>query len=81
MSEEEALGELALGGLEVPETVVDLVYGNDVTPLSAWARAGGALVVNGLEVLVRQGARSLELWTERKAPVAAMRRAASAAHV
>ena len=81
VSEEDALAVLALGGLEVPGTVVDLVYGDEETPLCRWARAGGAIVVNGLEVLVRQAARSLALWTGREAPVAAMRRAASAAHV
>jgi shikimate dehydrogenase len=80
-SEEDALAALALGGVDVPGTVVDLVYGDEETPLCRWARAGGALVVNGLEVLVRQGARSLELWTGRAAPVEAMRRAASAAPV
>jgi shikimate dehydrogenase len=32
--------------------------------------------VDGLEVLVRQGARSLERWTGRPAPLDAMRRAA-----
>jgi shikimate dehydrogenase len=76
-SEEDALAALALGGLDVPATVVDLVYGDEPTPLCRWAQAGGALVVNGLEVLVRQGARSLELWTGREAPVEAMRRAAA----
>jgi shikimate dehydrogenase len=33
-------------------------------------------VIDGLEILVRQGARSLELWTGRAAPVEVMRRAA-----
>jgi len=56
--------------------VVDLVYGRNRTPLAAWAHEGGARVVEGLEVLVRQGARSLELWTGRPAPVEAMRAAA-----
>jgi shikimate dehydrogenase len=33
-------------------------------------------VVAGLEILVRQGARSLERWTGQPAPVEAMRAAA-----
>jgi shikimate dehydrogenase len=33
-------------------------------------------VVDGLEVLVRQGARSLERWTGRPAPLEVMRKAA-----
>jgi shikimate dehydrogenase len=80
-SEGDALAALALGGLDVPGTVVDLVYGDEPTPLCRWAQAGGALVVNGLEVLVRQGARTLELWTGREAPLEAMRRGASAVTV
>jgi shikimate dehydrogenase len=58
--------------------VVDLVYGAEPTALSRWAEASGARVVEGLEVLVRQGARSLERWTGRPAPLDAMRRAARA---
>jgi shikimate dehydrogenase len=56
--------------------VVDLVYAPGETPLAAAARRAGATVVDGLEVLVRQGARSLERWTGRPAPVEVMRRAA-----
>jgi shikimate dehydrogenase len=55
--------------------VVDLVYGDAPTPLVRWAEERGARVVDGLEVLVRQGARSLALWTGREPPVDAMRRA------
>jgi shikimate dehydrogenase len=58
--------------------VLDLVYGDEPTALCRWAEAGGARVVEGLEVLVRQGARSLERWTGRTAPLDAMRRAARA---
>jgi shikimate dehydrogenase len=68
----EALG---LGRLPPPSVVVDLVYGAEPTPLSRWAAARGARVVDGLEVLVRQGARSLERWTGRAAPLEVMRRA------
>jgi shikimate dehydrogenase len=56
--------------------VLDLVYGDERTALCRWAEASGARVVEGLEVLVRQGARSLERWTGRTAPLDAMRRAA-----
>ena len=75
--EADALAALGLTGSDPPATVVDLVYGDEPTPLWRWASAGGATVVNGLEVLVRQGARSLELWTGQPAPVAAMRQAAA----
>jgi shikimate dehydrogenase len=57
--------------------VVDLVYGTERTALLAAALQHGAAVVDGLEVLVRQGARSFEIWTGRSAPVEAMRRGAA----
>jgi shikimate dehydrogenase len=77
-SEREALTELAIDGTEPPALVVDLVYGAEPTPLARWAERGGARVVDGLEHLVRQGARSLEGWTGRPAPLEAMRAAARA---
>jgi shikimate dehydrogenase len=55
--------------------VVDLTYGEGPTPLVRWAAERGARSVDGREVLVRQGARSLELWTGLRAPVEAMREA------
>ncbi|MGI8596994.1 MAG: shikimate dehydrogenase [Thermoleophilaceae bacterium] len=71
----DALEALSLGGAEPPPVVVDLVYGAQPTPVERWARAGGARVVDGLEILVRQGARSLEGWTGRSPPLEVMRRA------
>jgi shikimate dehydrogenase len=56
--------------------LVDLAYGPVETELASAAKAGGATVVDGLEVLVRQGAASLRIWTGLEAPVETMRRAA-----
>jgi len=75
---EEAVRALGLGQADPPATVVDLVYGDGPGPVAAWAAQAGSRVVDGLEVLVRQGARSLELWTGREAPVEVMRAAARA---
>ncbi|MGH2902370.1 MAG: shikimate dehydrogenase family protein [Solirubrobacteraceae bacterium] len=58
--------------------VVDFVYSSDPTPLLVAARAHAAGTVDGLEILVEQGALSLELWTGREAPREVMRRAAEA---
>jgi shikimate dehydrogenase len=55
--------------------VVDLVYRPGGTVLLNTAKAGGAAVAGGLEILVAQGAASLERWTGRTAPVEAMREA------
>lgn len=74
---EEALDALELRGVDPPETVVDLVYGSDPTPVVRWASERGSRVIGGLEVLVRQGARSLQLWTGHEVPVDTMRRAAA----
>lgn len=77
-SEPSALNQLPVGADQVGEYsyVVDLVYRNGDTPLIAAARSAGAHVVDGLEVLVAQGALSFELWTGRPAPREAMRRGA-----
>jgi shikimate dehydrogenase len=58
-------------------TVVDLVYGREPTELVQWAERRGARVIDGLDILVRQGARSLERWSGRPAPLDTMRRAVS----
>jgi shikimate dehydrogenase len=57
------------------QTVVDLAYNADGsdTALIAAARAAGCEVVDGLEGLVRQGAKSFELWTGVAAPLSVMR--------
>jgi shikimate dehydrogenase len=53
------------------QTLVDLPYPETATALAALA--AGAEVINGLEVLVAQGAASFELWTGIPAPVEMMR--------
>lgn len=55
--------------------VLDLVYANSETQLVAAARAAGASVVDGLEVLVRQGGESLRIWTGLEPPIEVMRAA------
>jgi shikimate dehydrogenase len=62
------------------QTVVDLAYSKagGETALVAAARAAGCVVVDGLEALVRQGAKSFELWTQVTAPVEVMRDAVRA---
>jgi shikimate dehydrogenase len=76
ITSEEALKAVGLSGAEPPATLVDLVYGDRPTALMQWARRSGARVVDGLEVLVRQGARSLQGWTSRAPSLDAMRMAA-----
>jgi shikimate dehydrogenase len=68
-------GSLPLDELEQPGVAVELVYGSN-TPFATWARGRGARVVDGLEVLVRQGALSFTRWTGLDPPLDTMRRAA-----
>ena len=57
--------------------VLDLVYGSGGdTQLIHAARAAGSEVIDGLEVLVRQGAESLRIWTGREPDLEVMRLAA-----
>jgi len=60
-------------------TVFDLVYRPRRTPLLERAAAEGCQVVEGIEMLIEQGARSFEIWTDLSAPVEVMREAAYAA--
>lgn len=54
---------------------MDLIYNPDVTPFLKNATRKGHRTLNGLGMLLYQGARALELWTGRKAPVEIMRKA------
>lgn len=56
-------------------TVVDLVYRRGGTPLVDEARRRGVAVIDGLEILVRQGALSFQTWTGLTAPIEEMRHA------
>jgi shikimate dehydrogenase len=69
---------LAASSFRPSQTVVDMVYGGAQTELLQAAEAAGAAVVDGIEILVQQGARSLEIWTARPAPLDTMRTAARA---
>lgn len=55
--------------------VYDLIYNPAETSLLQCARQRGAKVSNGLGMLLYQGARSFELWTQEEAPLAVMRQA------
>ena len=56
-------------------TVFDLVYNPLETRLLQQVRSSGAWAIEGLDMLVAQGAEAFELWTGRKAPIRVMRAA------
>jgi shikimate dehydrogenase len=61
--------------LSQAEAVYDMVYRPAETPLLKAARAEGCRTANGLGMLLYQGAKALEIWTGKSAPVEVMRRA------
>ncbi len=79
-----------LGGLSAPDAspwpeaapwpaslaLIDIVAWPLDTPLMRQARAAGAPVQGGLDMLVAQAARSFRIWTGLASPVETMRRAA-----
>ena len=67
-----ARGEV-LVELRPGQTLIELPYPD--SPTAVAARAAGATVIGGLEVLVAQGAASFELWAGVAAPVEVMRAA------
>jgi shikimate dehydrogenase len=56
--------------------VMDIVYNPIETKLAKDAKAVGAKVVSGVEMLIYQGAASFEIWTGKSAPIEVMRKAA-----
>jgi shikimate dehydrogenase len=63
-------------GFTEHQTVVDMVYGEHRSKLLKAAEGARAATVDGLEILVQQGARSLEIWTGREPDLDVMRSAA-----
>ena len=67
-----AEGEFSLGRAGA---VFDMIYRPAETALLRSARAAGCRTANGRGMLLHQGAKALELWTGRKAPLEIMRQA------
>jgi shikimate dehydrogenase len=67
------MAALPIGALRPDVWVTDLVYAPRDTALLVAARERGARTVDGLGMLLHQGALAFERWTGRPAPVAVMR--------
>jgi len=63
------------GWLHANQIVFDIVYTPPVTALLTNARRAGARTIDGMEMLLNQGAISFNLWTGKNAPITQMRRA------
>ncbi len=57
------------------KAVYDMIYRPAETPLLQAAKQAGCRTANGLGMLLHQGAKALEIWSGRPAPVAVMRAA------
>jgi shikimate dehydrogenase len=67
--------ELPLSGLRPGQIVADIVYRPGGTPWLAAAAQRGAIIVDGLGMLLHQGADAFAQWTGAEPPVAVMERA------
>jgi shikimate dehydrogenase len=78
MRDEDPFEELPLDPerFDADIVLVDLVYAGSESRLVSEARSRSATAVDGLEILVRQGAESLRIWTGMDPPLDAMREAA-----
>jgi shikimate dehydrogenase len=61
--------------LKKGQMLADLVYNPPETKLMRMAKLNGVKTVGGIEMLLQQGARSFELWTNQKMPFEAVRQA------
>ncbi len=61
--------------LKRAKAAYDMIYRPAETPFLSMARAAGCKTANGLGMLLYQGAKSLEIWTGKSAPLETMRRA------
>jgi shikimate dehydrogenase len=58
--------------LPTTSLVMDMIFNPPLTPLLRAAQARGCRVLNGLSMLLYQGALAFELWTGRPAPIEVM---------
>jgi shikimate dehydrogenase len=55
--------------------VMDMIFNPPLTPLLRAAQGHGCRILNGLSMLLYQGAQAFELWTGRSAPIEIMSKA------
>lgn len=65
--------EAAMNGLKSDAIAYDLIYTPSPTQFLTLAKARGAITIDGLEMLVQQGASALQLWLKQSVPVGVMR--------
>lgn len=68
---------LDTNGISPGHIVADLIYSPPETPLLAQCKAANARTINGLGMLLYQGAEAFTLWTGKEAPLDVMKAALS----
>ena len=64
--------------LKQAKAAYDMIYRPAETPFLKTAKAAGCRTANGLGMLLYQGAKALEIWSEKTAPIGVMRAALEA---
>lgn len=75
MAPQQEFSPVAQKGLNHYEVVMDIVYAPLKTRLLIEAEEQGCTTINGLEMLLNQGAAQFEIWTGQEAPIEVMRKA------
>lgn len=65
----------AVESIKSDAVVYDIIYRPRTTKLLQYAKERDLLTIEGSEMLVSQGAKAFEIWTEKTAPVEIMRKA------
>lgn len=71
--ERSPVGESLMQKLQPGAIAYDLIYTPNPTQFLKLARKQGAMAIDGLEMLVQQGAAALEIWLQQPAPIEVMR--------
>ena len=68
------VSQAVIGKVKAGAIAYDLIYVPNPTRFLSEAQERGAIAINGLEMLVQQGAAALKIWTQQEVPVEIMRR-------
>jgi shikimate dehydrogenase len=71
--EQSPIDNAAMQQLRVGAIAYDLIYTPNPTQFLQQAQQQGAITIDGLEMLVQQGAAALKIWLEQTPPVDIMR--------
>ncbi|MFY7801800.1 MAG: shikimate dehydrogenase [Limnoraphis robusta] len=71
--EDSPLEEEVMNRIKSDIIAYDLIYTPHPTQFLTLAKAKGAIIIDGLEMLVQQGAAALQLWLQQEVPIDVMR--------